>query len=116
MNIRTMAVQINNENWPVAVACLGGRFAATPFSEVNGAYLVINEIEQQFGFVRQYGGRRYPNREITLSNNWYPAEAFKQVYGFDKRKNHGQFFEVHRIAGDEVLYHEPGEDLDDTSD
>ena len=42
--IKTLACRIDENTYPIAVACLPGGFATIPFARVNGCYLVLNEI------------------------------------------------------------------------
>ena len=42
--IKTLACRIDENTYPIAVACLPGGFATIPFAKVNGCYLVLNEI------------------------------------------------------------------------
>ena len=42
--IKTMAVEINDNTYPIAVACLPAGFAMLKKTEVYGSYLVINHL------------------------------------------------------------------------
>ena len=42
--IKTLACQIDENTYPIAVACLPGGFATIPFARVDGCYLVLNEM------------------------------------------------------------------------
>lgn len=99
MHITTMAVQITEKTWPVAVACLGGSFASRPFPEVEGSFLVINTPDRQDRFrrVRQFGGPS-AREGILLDNAWESEEDFLEMYQYDGRKNLETFFEVKKIA------------------
>ena len=104
MQIRTMAVQINEKTWPIAVACLGSRIASQPFPEVEGGFLVINTPDQMSGrYVgsrvgrTQYGSRTYGDT-VSLGNIWLSEDDFRVMYKFDGRKNTETFFDVLKVA------------------
>ena len=42
--IKTLACLIDENTYPIAVACLPGGFATIPFAKVDGCYLVLNEM------------------------------------------------------------------------
>ena len=75
--VPTMALEINEKTYPIAVACLPPVFATIPFKDVDGHYLVINRLE----------ARRSPKNKtqqtLTVGNSWMRAEQFKKTYATD---------------------------------
>lgn len=100
-HIRTMAVEITESNYPVAVACLPATFALIPVEEVIGNVLVINALEpmtrsraMQYG----YGTRRMESEtSVTLQNLWMPLELFKEEYKYTSPGRKSGFAEVVKV-------------------
>lgn len=91
--IKTMAVIISEETYPIAVACLAHGFATIPFGKVVGSILVINEICT----------KPYKNRNgepiLTISNSWMDADDFTDLYKPTGRTfNFTKFVEVEKIS------------------
>jgi uncharacterized protein YlaI len=63
MHIRTMAVKIDFDTYPAAVACLGPGFASIPYPQVDGAYVVINAPDSRRPFRRISPYNRYGSQE-----------------------------------------------------
>ena len=91
-HIKTMAVIINEETYPIAVACLAHGFATLPFRQVVGTILVINEICTK------------PNKKgngepiLTLSNSWMETDLFTDTYQpAGQPFNFNKFVEVEKI-------------------
>jgi len=87
--VKTMAVKIDRNTYPIAVACLAGGFAAVPFHRVKGSYLVINELAG--GKVKQRGYRPW------LGNTWQSESSFRKQYRFLQAEEKGRFSEVEKI-------------------
>lgn len=79
MRIKTLAIQINEDTYPIAIACLPGGFATIPFKNVNGAYLVINRPEPCF---IDDGHRAI----VSLENGWLPQGLFEAEYNIVNKK------------------------------
>ena len=111
--IKTMAVKITEETFPVAVACLGTGFATTNLECTMGAHLVINDYlypERQpeydvpspmrNAFVRQAGPRAIPSRRenaLVLHNFWTSKSEFKKHFKIvGDATDKTEFFEVTR--------------------
>lgn len=88
--VKMMAVQINEGNYPIAVACLAAGFATIPQSKVLGAYLIINELGAET--MEGEGIRPY----LVLGNGWCSAEDFDEMYECIENVMDGQFFQVRR--------------------
>jgi hypothetical protein len=101
MHIRTMAVKIDFDTYPAAVACLGPGFASIPYPQVDGAYVVINAPDSRRPFRRISPYNRYGSQEpvgVTLHNFWIPAELFKEEYTWVNKEKKGKFSECWKIA------------------
>lgn len=81
MRVKTLAVQINEDTYPIAVACLPGHFVESAFAEVEGAWLVINDLVSAFGDEGEGSHVRH-----YLDNRWLPEEEFKTSYEVINRK------------------------------
>jgi hypothetical protein len=119
--IRTLAVEITEDTYPIAVACLPPGFALIKKKIVLGSYLVVNDLQfpdvvpddglvndeeecdnhPRVTYNRLRINHRYGRHQATLSltNFWTPKEAFKK----DFKAVHGKisdkldtFFEVER--------------------
>ena len=86
--LKTMAVQISENNYDIAAACLPGGFALYPLKNVLGCYLVINELDIQH--FKKEGNRPY----LTVSNSWETAERFHEKYSFMAKETPDKFVEV----------------------
>lgn len=74
--IKTLAVEITENTYPIAVACLPARFAMVPFSKVDGCILVINEY-------RAASYCETSGREIlVVENGWFPKEEFEDEFRY----------------------------------
>lgn len=96
MNLSTMAMQITEKNWSIAAAILGGEFAALPFPQVEGSFVIINTIEGAVRHGIRYGSA-YSSRNnvLTMTNKYISAAEFQELFAYDKRtKNLETFFEV----------------------
>ena len=90
-NLPTMALEINKDTWPIAVACLPPMFATIPFDKVDGHYLVINELG-----VSHWSNSK--ERALTVSNNWQKAWMFKKNYEVMDAGNPAEtFVEVQKV-------------------
>ena len=89
--IKTLACLIDENTYPIAVACLPGGFATIPFAKVNGCYLVLNEIT-----AITLGTDTSP--VAALTNCWLKSYEFDSRWRFltTNRDKH-PFYEVERI-------------------
>jgi hypothetical protein len=87
--VKTMAVKITPETYPIAVACLAGGFAMIPLKRVIGAYLVINELQ-----ARRLKGERSP--ALVLGNGWMSKETLMRSWFFVGEKQKNGFREIHQ--------------------
>lgn len=71
---KTMAIQINENTYPIAVACLSSSFARQPMSTVMNCYLVINELGVKSSL--PFTGAK----DFTLSNTFYTPDDFNDRY------------------------------------
>ena len=88
--IKTMAVKITDETYPIACACLPGAFATFPVKRVLGAYLVINDID-----AIHIDGDRSPSKVLT--NKWVASDSFWKNYDFVEDEDEMRFIEVVKI-------------------
>lgn len=92
-HIKTMAVIISEENYPIAVACLAPGFAIIPFGKVVGSVLVINEI------CTKPNKKRNGEPILTIRNGWMHANDFTELYKpVGKTYNFTEFAEVEKIS------------------
>lgn len=90
--LKTMAVRITKENYPIAVACLAAGFATIPLKETLGCYLVINEISAES--FRKEGIRPY----LVVSNIWMTTKSFIDTYQFvDEMYDPEEFGEIIKL-------------------
>jgi len=108
--IKTMAVKITEENYPIAVACLGAGFATTNKQCTIGAYLVINDWQypdfSQPGYIPRpprvvrYDAPIAPPRQnnmLVLKNFWTSKVMFKEEFkAVGEVTDKTSFFEVTR--------------------
>jgi hypothetical protein len=92
-HLKTMAMIIDANTYPIAVACLPGPFATLPFGEVDGHVLVINE----FVVAHRPYGVRYTSlpgrqRDVTLSNSWMSIDVFEKEYVYVNIGRRSSFF------------------------
>ena len=94
-HIPTLAIEINEQNYPIAVACLPGGFAANhPRKSTYGSILIINELEAVK--VKKQG--RVPT--LAYGNCWMSREQFFErfeVVSESARLIDNEFVEVERI-------------------
>ena len=91
--IKTMAVIISEETYPIAVACLAHGFATIPFGKVVGSILVINEI------CTKPNKKRNGEPILTLSNSWMSTDDFADMYRpIGLNFNFTKFLEVEKIS------------------
>jgi hypothetical protein len=87
--LKTMAIKITEDNYPVVAACLAAGFSAIPLKKVLGCYLVINELEVK-NFSKE-GDRPY----LVVGNSWMTEKRFNLTYEFvDNKRDHTEFAEV----------------------
>jgi hypothetical protein len=103
MHIRTMAVKIDFDTYPAAVACLGPGFASIPYPQVDGAYVVINAPDSRrlIPNVRSRGHSDMEARSqsaLRYYNFWVPAELFKEEYTWVSKEKKGKFSECWKVA------------------
>ena len=73
-DIDTYAAPIGEHNYPLAVACLPGGFAARPIGDVVGEWLVINaRVPRQF---KETG----KSSILTIGNYWMTSTEFEEKY------------------------------------
>ncbi len=90
--LKTMAIKITEDNYPVAVACLAAGFAALPLKKVLGGYLVINKLEVK-NFSKE-GTRPY----LVIGNSWMTEKMFNLSYEFvENEYDHEEFAEVTKV-------------------
>lgn len=118
--IKTMAVKITEETYPIAIACLPPGFAQTNKKCVLGSYLVINDLQfpdisfdgRQNESVYEemeddceprplrsprYGRLHGRHSGLTLTNFWEPAKLFKKKFKkVTKPESDNDFFEITR--------------------
>jgi hypothetical protein len=120
--IKTLAVKITEETYPIAIACLPPGFASTNKKCVLGSYLVINDLQfpeisfdgRQVQSVQEemdddecapafsvsrtrYGRLHGRHSGLTLTNYWEPAKLFKKKFKkVTKPHNDTDFFEITR--------------------
>lgn len=73
--MQTMALEITEKTYPIAVACLPDMFLTIPVNQVYGCFLVINEIG-----VLKTEETGMPIKHIAISNTWYDKETFLMRY------------------------------------
>ncbi len=79
--LKTMAVKITEDNYPIAVACLAAGFATYPVKEVVGCYLVINELGVDT--FKHEGDRPF----LVVGNSWMTEKLFNETYQFVEDMN-----------------------------
>ncbi len=79
--IKTQALQINEETYSIAVACLPGGFVTIPFDNVKGSWLIVNHPEDTFAD----GNSESP--VMTLGNAWVTEDDFKVLYEVINKKS-----------------------------
>ena len=72
--LKTMAIRITKETYPIAAACLPVRFLLVQPERVIGCFLVINEKA-----FHDTDNADAP-RTITFDNAWYCEEDFLSAY------------------------------------
>lgn len=89
--LRTMAMQITRENYPLAFALMPVGFVLEPLPEVLDNYIVINEIGVR-------GNLNGTDRTITYTTTKYTEAEFKRTYGYDiGEADHQYLFEVYHL-------------------
>ena len=89
--IKTLACLIDEDTYPIAVACLPGGFATIPFAKVDGCYLVLNEIT-----TITRGTDTSP--VAALTNGWLKSYEFTSRWRvLEKNSDLRPFYEVERI-------------------
>ena len=89
--IKTLACLIDENTYPIAVACLPGGFATIPFARVDGCYLVLNEMT---AITR--GTDTSP--VAALTNSWLNLDEFDSGWRvLEKDSDLPPFYEVERI-------------------
>lgn len=88
--VPTMAVQITDATYPVAVACLAGGFAMRPKYDVLGAYLIINELHAEC--FKSTG----KSPILVLKNSWMDQKLFQEKYRWVLGQQTDEFAEVTR--------------------
>lgn len=83
MRIKTQAILINEETYPIAVACLPAGFAAYPFANVNGYWLVIN-VPGSYDRNSFDGDNFSPL--VTVHNLWISNKEFTKKYNIINQK------------------------------
>lgn len=119
--IKTMAIKITEETYPIAVACLPDGFVHTKKKFVLGSYLIINDLQfpdlslegRNFDFsdeeeddecgprppraVRYNRLERGRRNRITLVNFWEPKKLFKKKFKIvGNAEDKTSFFEITR--------------------
>lgn len=122
--IKTLAVKITPETYPVAVACLPGGFVLLKKKLVMGSYLVVNDLQfpdwspdgsrdeddedecdrrpvPSSSLRARYNQFQHPRNsmrtELSLVNFWIPKKTFKKDWKKLETPDHdGLFFEVTR--------------------
>lgn len=79
MRVKTQAININEETYPIAVACLPGAFAEIPFANLTDSWLIINMFTS-------WGRDEYSTPIARLSNGWVTANEFATKYNVVNRK------------------------------
>ena len=89
--VKTLVCLIDENTYPIAVACLPGGFATIPFARVDGCYLVLNEMT---AITR--GTDTSP--VAALTNSWLePDEIDSRWRVLEKNSALPPFYEVERI-------------------
>lgn len=117
--IKTMALKITEETYPIAVACLPDGFALIRKKFVLGHYLVINDLQfpdynpegrsaesytddfcdddQERPVMRPRYNRIRRGSGLMLVNFWEPTKLFKKKFKrTGKGKDESSFFEITR--------------------
>lgn len=92
MSVKTIAFVINEETYPVAVACFGGGFASIPRKKTFGCVAVLNELEAVVD--RRH---KYDTPIIKLSNAWLRLKDFNELYKVIDIDSTSMFQEVEAI-------------------
>lgn len=79
MRIKTQAILITEETYPIAVACLPAGFAEYPFDNVKGCWLVINVPGAQ-------DGDEYHSPRVGIYNEWVHPKLFVDRYEVINKK------------------------------
>lgn len=72
--VPTMAIEINQDTYPIAVACLPPVFATLSHQKVMDHILVINDL----GLIYDKTGRRAAG--LKIGNAWMKREEFDSSY------------------------------------
>lgn len=83
MRIKTQAILITEETYPIAVACLPAGFAAYPFANVKGYWLVIN-VPGTYDRNSFDGDNFSPL--VTVHNLWIHPNEFSEKYDVINKK------------------------------
>lgn len=99
MRIKTQALLIIEETYPIAVACLPAGFAEYPFDNVKGYWLVINVPGTQ-------DGDEYHSSRVGIYNEWiHPAEfigKYKIINKKPGRKSENDWVECERAIDEDL--------------
>jgi len=89
MYIPTQAVQIQENNYSLAVACLNAGIVNVAKKDLIGSYLVLNDYSE----IQGADGKSY----VGLTNFWCSAEDFNQHYRFILGEIQNQLCDVERV-------------------
>jgi hypothetical protein len=92
--IKTMAMEITEETWPIAVACLPAGFARIPKDRVLRHILVINEICVQYKFKKN---RSRKPLGLKIDNAYVSKDFFDRNFTMTGRLKKNQFVPVEQI-------------------
>lgn len=102
MKIKTQAISITEETYPIAVACLPAGFAEIPLGNVVDCFLVINEL----GTIT-HNDEYHQSVGTGLNNAWYTQTEFLKKYDVVNKKPgvmaRNAWYEV-TLAFDEELH------------
>ena len=88
-HIKTLAIAINKNTYPIAVACLPPGFTQCGFYSVKGNILVINDVS----WTRERKSRS-GDRVLKLGNSYMNMDVFIDRFGPSTGVNDVMFVEV----------------------
>ena len=106
MQLKTMAMQISEKNWSVAVSVLGSEIGDYPPRDSYGKFVVINTFAYSGRPIRYGRQARSTLSSVSLNNCLLDAEDFHHMFDYDKRtKNLENFFDVTQINSYPIKMH-----------
>lgn len=92
--LKTMALKITLDSYPIAAALLPAGFLKVNERYVLDCYVIINDVA-----IDMYHPGTADQKQVTLQNLWMVAEEFREnfVKVTPGREPQGAFFEVRRV-------------------